>query len=101
MLHALGNEPTALVMQTLGIFRLDAGNAHHAVRRLAAQMTDQSTNHPVGIDPIVVFRDHTLVPPRPLRLHRIFAPTDRASFAWRLPSLNHLNRRVAGIAQGG
>ena len=71
MLHALGNEPTALVMQTLGIFRLDAGNAHHAARRLAAQMTDQSTNHPVGIDPIVVFRDHTLVPPRPLRLHRI------------------------------
>src|SRR6516162_8923360 len=40
-------------MQTLGIFQLDAGNAHHAARlRLAAQMTDQSTNHPVGIDPI-------------------------------------------------
>src|SRR5262249_6968481 len=54
MLHALGNEPTALVMQTLGIFRLDAGSAHHAARRLAGEITRRSTNHPVGSAPIVV-----------------------------------------------
>jgi len=53
VLHALGDQPTTLAMQTLGVFLFDTRYAHHAARlRLPAQITDQRTNHPIGIDPI-------------------------------------------------
>src|SRR3954447_14491675 len=60
MLYALGNQPTTLAMQTPGVFMFDTRNVHHAARlRLTAQMTDQRTTHPIGIDLI------RLPPPRP------------------------------------
>ena len=49
VLHALGDQPTTLAMQTLGVFLFDTRYAHHAARlRLPAQITDQRTNHPTA-----------------------------------------------------
>ena len=69
MLHTLGNQPTALAMQTLGVFLFDIRNSHHAAGlRLTAQMTDQRTNHALGIDPI---RLRSPCPPTHLQAGRI------------------------------
>jgi hypothetical protein len=46
MLHALGNQPTPLAMQTLGVFLLDTRNAHHTAGLRLTRANDGSAHEP-------------------------------------------------------
>src|SRR3974390_2170393 len=53
MRPAPGNQAITLTVQTPGVFLLGVRNANHAAGlRLAAQVTNQRTNHPISIDPV-------------------------------------------------
>jgi hypothetical protein len=57
-----------LAVQTPGVFLFAARNAHHAAGlRFTAQMTDQRSNHPIGVDAICLW------PSRP----PVYLQTDR------------------------
>src|ERR1700752_3106795 len=69
MRHALDNQAITLAVQTPGVFLLGARNANHAAGlRLAAQVTNQRTNHPITIDPVRLRSPPTPVPLQTARI---------------------------------